>query len=259
MRPASSSSSSFHFFATLHRYLSPHHFHPPLQSSKSNLPLSIRCPYPHRSHPQARHASTTSKPFQNLPATGPTHYSLFPQNFPNGPPPASSFHVDPTALRKEFLQLQARAHPDRHPGTEEKLKAEAASARINDAYKTLLNPLLRARYLLSLRGVDVGGDESIANSTGEPTVGGIDGGFLMEVMEVREEVEGAESREEVEEMKVANEEKIRRSEEILETIFRDGDVEGARKETVKLGYWVNVRTALDGWEKVGDGRVSEHD
>ncbi|KAL9609986.1 MAG: hypothetical protein Q9167_005288 [Letrouitia subvulpina] len=257
MRPASP--YSFRFFATLHRYLSSHHFHPPLHSSKSNLPPSIRCPYLYRSHYLPRHASTTSKPFQNLPATGPTHYSLFPQNFPKGPPPASSFHVDPAALRKEFLQLQARSHPDRHPGAEEKLKAEAASARINDAYKTLLNPLLRARYLLSLRGVDVGGDESIASSTGEPAVGGIDGGFLMEVMEVREEVEGAESREEVEGMKVANEERIRRSEEILGEMFVKGDVEGARKETVRLGYWVNVRTALDGWEKVGDGRVSEHD
>ncbi|KAI4179092.1 MAG: hypothetical protein L6R41_008035 [Letrouitia leprolyta] len=191
------------------------------------------------------------------------HYDLFPSTFPSGPPPGSSFHVEPSKLRKEFIQLQAQAHPDRHQGAD-KAKAEAASSRINDAYKTLLNPLARARYLLSLHGVEMGEDESIAGSppsmSDEGTGGqNIDAGFLMNVMDVREEVEDAESREEVEELKAKNNERKQASEDRLDQLFKAGDVDAARRETVKLGYWVNVGTALDGWEKAGDGRVSEHD
>ncbi|KAI4102603.1 MAG: hypothetical protein L6R37_004316 [Teloschistes peruensis] len=186
-----------------------------------------------------------------------SHYDLFPSSLSSGPPPNGSFHVDPSSLRREFLQLQARAHPDRHQGAD-KAKAEAASARINDAYKTILNPLARARYLLSLRGVEMGEDESIAGSPSAPG-GDMDAGLLMEVMEVREDIEAAQSRAEIEQMKAANEERKRASEDSLDHLFRSGDIEGARRETVRLGYWVNVGTALDNWEKVGDGRVSEHD
>ena len=183
------------------------------------------------------------------------HYDLFPSSLPSGPPPSGSFHVDPSALRKEFLQLQARTHPDRHQGVD-KAKAEAASARINEAYKTLLNPLARARYLLSLRGVEMGEDESITGNDGHENM---DTELLMEVMEVREGIEAAESREEVEEMKEKNRRKQQESEGRLDELFHKEDVEGARRETVRLGYWVNAGQALHNWEKVGDGRVSEHD
>ncbi|KAK8053016.1 hypothetical protein PG996_012317 [Apiospora saccharicola] len=81
----------------------------------------------------------------------PTHYELFPETFPQGPPPHSAFAVDVPTLRREFLQLQAKAHPDMHPQSH-KNRADAASARINEAFKTLTNPLLRAQYLLELAG-----------------------------------------------------------------------------------------------------------
>ena len=48
--------------------------------------------------------------------------------------------------------------------------------RINEAYKALQDPLARARYLLSLRNIDVE-DESAKIAENE---------LLMEVMEVRE-------------------------------------------------------------------------
>ncbi|KAL8723975.1 MAG: hypothetical protein Q9181_007044 [Wetmoreana brouardii] len=192
-----------------------------------------------------------------------SHYDLFPSSFPSGPPPNGSFHINPSALRKEFLQLQVRTHPDRHQGAD-KAKAEAASARINDAYKTLLNPLARARYLLSLRGVEMGEDESIAGTpsgldSGGGGDGAMDSALLMEVMEVREGIEAAESREEIDEMKAENDGRKTASEVRLDELFRAGDIDGARRETVRLGYWVNVGTALENWEKAGDGRVSEHD
>lgn len=204
-----------------------------------------------------RYATTRAVPTQKESLRPQSHYDLFPSSLPSGAPPSGSFHIDPLALRKEFLQLQAKAHPDRHQGID-KAKAEAASARINDAYRTLLNPLARARYLLSLSGVEMSEDESIAGSASDSGEG-MDAELLMEVMEVREEIEAAESRSEVEDMKAANNERKKASEERLDELFHAGDIEAAREETVKLGYWVNVGTALDNWEKAGDGRVSEHD
>ncbi|KAL8886251.1 MAG: hypothetical protein Q9215_006012 [Flavoplaca cf. flavocitrina] len=204
-----------------------------------------------------RSATTSAVSNQKESIRPQTHYDLFPSSLPSGAPPNGSFHINPAVLRKEFLQLQAKAHPDRHQGID-KAKAEAASARINDAYRTLLNPLARARYLLGLRGVEMGEDESIAGSPSDSGQG-MDAGLLMEVMEVREEIEAAESKAEIEEMKARNEERKRASENRLDDFFRAGDIEAARRETVKLGYWVNVGTALENWEKAGDGRVSEHD
>ncbi|KAL8866627.1 MAG: hypothetical protein Q9174_006186 [Haloplaca sp. 1 TL-2023] len=157
--------------------------------------------------------------------------------------------------------MQAQAHPDRHQGAD-KAKAEAASSRINDAYKTLLSPLARARYLLSLQGVEMAEGESIVGAPSEiGSMGGggaMDADLLMEVMEVRESVEAAGSQEEIGELKVENDARRKACEARLDELFRAGDIDGARRETIRLGYWVNVGTALDAWEKPGDGRVSEH-
>ena len=234
--------------------------------SASNYPRTKACRTWRHTRPQRcrifadsniRFGTTSASSIQKESLRPQSHYDLFPSSLPSGAPPTGSFHINPALLRKEFLQLQAKAHPDRHQGID-KAKAEAASARINDAYKTLLNPLARARYLLSLQGVEMSDDESIAGSPSN-SGGGMDAGLLMEVMEVREEIEAAGSKEEIESMKAENNERKKASEDRLDQLFRAGDIEGARRETVRLGYWVNVGTALEDWEKVGDGRVSEHD
>ena len=126
-------------------------------------------------------------------------------------------------------------HPVAH-----KARAQALSARINEAYKTLQSPLLRAQYLLSLRGIDVGGDEAARVE---------DAGLLMEVMEAREAIEEAESEEEVRVLQDVNEGRIERSVRVLEEAFRRDDVEGAGREAVRLRYWVNIKESLDAWEK----------
>lgn len=135
-----------------------------------------------------------------------THYEFFPQTVPQGPPPNGPFFIDPRALRQEFLQLQAKAHPDRHQ-SHLKARAEATSARINEAYKTLQNPLLRAQYLLSLNGIDVAEDETAKVEDPE---------LLMEVLNAREEIEEAQEEGELERLKNINDERISAGEKALD-------------------------------------------
>jgi molecular chaperone HscB len=168
-----------------------------------------------------------------------THYEFFPQTLSSGPPPNGPFAIDTRQLRKEFLQLQAVAHPDRHPQSL-KQRAEATSARINEAYKTLQDPLLRAQYLLSLRGIDVADDETARVDDPE---------LLMEVLEAREEIEAASSEEDLEELRRINDARVEASEKILEEAFRLDDMAMAKWEAVKLRYWINIKDGLDVWEK----------
>ena len=123
---------------------------------------------------------------------------------------------------------------------ENKNKAQALSARINEAYKTLQSPLLRAQYLLSLRGIDVAEDETAKIEDPE---------LLMEVLETQERIEEAEAEKDLEEMKRLNDERIQDSVMKLEEAFRRDDTEVAKSEAVRLRYWVNIRESLDGWEK----------
>jgi molecular chaperone HscB len=172
-----------------------------------------------------------------------THYHLFPQTLPSGPPPHGPFTPDLRQLRKEFLQLQASAHPDRHP-EERKAYAQALSARINEAYKTLSSPLLRAQYLLSLRG-----DHSHSDDATQLGDGKGDQELLLEVLELRERIEDAETEAEVEGMRAENEERLAESVKALEEAFARDDLEAARREAVRLRYWVNVGDTLREWER----------
>ena len=88
-------------------------------------------------------------------------------------------------LRQKYEKLQAAAHPDRHAaaGEAQKRAAMQMSARINDGYQTLQNPLLRAAYILSLRGVAAFAED---NTAMPPE-------FLMQQIEWREQLETADN------------------------------------------------------------------
>ncbi|KAF1359515.1 Co-chaperone Hsc20 [Lizonia empirigonia] len=209
----------------------------------------------HRASPQKstrRFQSTSNareEPFKaSVSAQQPqSHYSFFPKSLSAGPPPEGPFSIDLTALKREFLQLQSKAHPDLH-SQENKKRAEATSARINEAYKTLQSPLLRAQYLLSQRGIETAEDETAKVDDPE---------LLMEVLEARERVEEAEQEEDLVEMKDENEVRIQDSISALEQAFAKDDTELAKAETVKLRYWMNISESIANWEK-GKPVVLEH-
>jgi molecular chaperone HscB len=91
-----------------------------------------------------------------------------------------AYAVDPSQLERRYRELQTQVHPDRFaaaPEAERRVAMQWAT-RANEAYRTLRDPVNRARYLLSLKGFDTG-EES--NTAMPPD-------FLMQQMEWRETV-----------------------------------------------------------------------
>jgi len=71
-----------------------------------------------------------------------------------GLPPRYRF--DPDKLDAAYRALQRAVHPDRYAAGDdaERRLALQSSARVNEAYRALKDPVGRAQYLLSLRGID---------------------------------------------------------------------------------------------------------
>ena len=66
-------------------------------------------------------------------------------------------HLDVPALEKQFYVLSRKLHPDRFAGKPpaEQEAALAQSSLLNDAYRTLKDPIARTQYLLTLEGVQL--------------------------------------------------------------------------------------------------------
>lgn len=92
-----------------------------------------------------------------------------------------AFSYDEDAVRQRYRELQKALHPDNYVSSsaQEKRISMQHTARINEAYNVLKNPVDRALYMLSLRGVDI-------NFETETTM---DATFLMEQLEMREALE----------------------------------------------------------------------
>jgi molecular chaperone HscB len=106
-------------------------------------------------------------------APGKNHFELF------GLPAA--FDIDADDLASRYRELQRRVHPDKfaNASDQERRLSLQMTAQVNEAFQTLKDPVRRGRYLLSLRGVDVGEE---TDTTMEPA-------FLMEQMEWRENLD----------------------------------------------------------------------
>ena len=88
------------------------------------------------------------------------------------PPPGGDFYsvfgLDPklnlnlAALETEFHRLSRKLHPDRFARAQENEKqwSLADTALLNDAYRTLKDPIHRTEYLLKLHGAEIGEEHS---------------------------------------------------------------------------------------------------
>jgi molecular chaperone HscB len=83
---------------------------------------------------------------QPIPAEGVDYFSFFDL--------ARRLRLDEAELEKSFYALSRQFHPDYFMGAvaEEQRASVERSSMLNDAYRTLRNPVARAKYLLTLEG-----------------------------------------------------------------------------------------------------------
>ena len=93
------------------------------------------------------------------------------------------FEIDRTRLGDAFRRVQAAVHPDRHAasGEMERRIAMQLATKANEAFRTLDDPLARARYLCGLLGEDVAAESNTA----------MPAGFLVQQMAWREALDEA--------------------------------------------------------------------
>jgi molecular chaperone HscB len=96
---------------------------------------------------------------------------------------APAYLLDTGRLENSYKELQTLVHPDRYAqaADAERRASMQWTTRVNEAYRTLKDPVQRAKHILELHGVDVG----FETNTQMPT------DFLLQQLETREQLEEA--------------------------------------------------------------------
>ncbi len=104
-------------------------------------------------------------------------------------------NVDIASLEKDFYQLSRKLHPDlsARAGNQEQEWSLQQSSLLNDAYRTLKDPVKRTQYLLKLEGVELEEQSKSATekarSTGEVKKQIVPPDLLEEVFELNMQLE----------------------------------------------------------------------
>lgn len=140
----------------------------------------------------------------------------------------AALDLEPAQLDKAYFARQRQWHPDRFVGKspEEKARASAEAAALNDAYRTLKDPLSRAVYLASLEGVELPGDGKTID----------DPELLMEAMEAREALQAADSVKAVDALADKAGHDMKDALSRLTSLFLRGDKAALRKALLRLRY-----------------------
>jgi len=110
---------------------------------------------------------------------------IFKQNYFEIFSQSVSTELDLNFLKEKNRELQQQVHPDRFANSSdaEKLLAVQKTSLINEAFEVLKTPVSRLQYMLSIKGIDMDADTDTA----------MDGMFLMEQMELREDIANVRS------------------------------------------------------------------
>jgi molecular chaperone HscB len=100
-------------------------------------------------------------------------------------------NLDLAALEREFHRLSRRLHPDRfvRATDSEKDWSLADTALLNDAYRTLKDPLRRTEYLLKLEGVEIRGRSAEADEKERKDPSRVPADLLEEVFDLNMQLE----------------------------------------------------------------------
>ena len=140
----------------------------------------------------------------------------------------AALELEPATLDRAYFARQRQWHPDRFVAKppDERARASAEAAALNDAYRTLKDPLSRAVYFAALKGVELPGDGKTID----------DPELLMEAMEAREELHEARTIVAVEELAARSSDDMKKSLGGLGSLFLANDKAAIRKALLRLRY-----------------------
>jgi len=140
----------------------------------------------------------------------------------------AALELEPAVLDKAYFTLQRQWHPDRFVSrpSEERARASTEAAALNDAYRTLKDPLSRAVYFAGLKGVELPGDGKTID----------DPDLLMEAMEAREELHDATSSQVVDTLAAKARDDMKAALASLGGLFLANDKAAIRKALLRLRY-----------------------
>ena len=140
----------------------------------------------------------------------------------------AALDLEPATLDRAYFTLQRQWHPDRFVARPpaERARASTEAAGLNDAYRTLKDPLSRAVYLAGLNGVDLPGDGKTID----------DPDLLMEAMEAREALHEAATPEAVDGLAAQARHDMQQGIAGLGTLFLRHDKAAIRKALLRLRY-----------------------
>ncbi len=141
----------------------------------------------------------------------------------------AQFDLDPQTIERAFFDRSKELHPDRFANAPaaERVAALSRTRALNDAYQTLKKPVQRAEYLLARAGVTIGDNERL-----EP-------GFLMEILELREELAEARVAKRTSEIeRLCGDMKARRKTAVdsLTPLFAAHDLAAIKEQLILLRY-----------------------
>jgi len=142
---------------------------------------------------------------------------------------ARGFEVDPQDLESRWKSRAAAVHPDRFANASdaEKRVAMQWSARVNEAYRVLKDPLRRAQYLCELAGFPTENQPNVA----------MDMTFLSQQMQWRETLEELQARGDRDALGT-----------LMHEIHADRDQRMAQTaELIEQGQWDSVVQRLHEW------------
>ena len=140
------------------------------------------------------------------------------------------FDLDASVIEQAYFDRSKELHPDRFASAPaaERVAALSKSRALNDAYQILKKPVARAEYLLAQAGVAIGENERLS-----------DAAFLMEILELREELSEARVAKQTSLIeKLCGDMKARRKAVVdsLPALFDANDLPAIKQQLITLRY-----------------------
>ncbi|THV04947.1 hypothetical protein K435DRAFT_149025 [Dendrothele bispora CBS 962.96] len=150
------------------------------------------------------------------------------------PSGGNAFKIDTSLLKQRFREAQSVCHPDTwaSKGENEEEAAQILSSLVNHAYQTLSNPLSRLDYILKTNGLPFAEDDRVEDTD-----------FLANVLMMHEDLQEAESQQEVERIESEIEEQMSEGIDEVERLIGEQKWEQAKELGLKLRSLEGVRRA----------------